>query len=370
MYLRQSVSLASGELIDRYPPGMASLLLPFVLLADVGVIETSQQTGLPLGLPETRRLNVVLLPVGLLVTALMLDVIARLGATLSGRVGPRQYTLSLAVVTAVMAMYLLLPPEFVPVLNAERVPRRLTGLVFSYEPLVNAVVAALCLALLPRHRPAAARATIVVAGLTVLAISLREPVLAYAGAFGLILLVHRAGRPSAWQIAAGAAVFLGLLVGVSAAGRDSGEVLGRAGVYDGELLRGEAEQRYDWTLDAPPPQLSPRYLWTNLWEQQPLPVVVLSALLLGTLIAVVVRRNDWRPWAYLWAVTLVSVVLHAMWVNIVVTYRYNVVLVVPVAAALASLACGPAPGWTRRARASRSDGPDAVPSVAELAPGP
>lgn len=357
VYLRQSVALASGELVERYPPGMATLLLPFVLLADLGVAPTDP-TGLPPDLAESRLLNLVMLPVSLVMTALMLDVIARLGTRLANRGGLRPFAISLAVVTAVVLAYLALPPDFVPARNVELVPRRLTGLVFSYEPMLNTVLAGLCLALLPRDRPAASRAPLVVAGLAVLAVSAREPVIALAGAFGLCLVSSRAGLPTAWRVAAGAAAFTGVLLGISAAGRGSGEVLGRGSVYDGELLREVAEQRYDWTLQAPPPQLSPRYLLTNLGEQHPLPALVLGTLLLATLVAVVLQRGDWRPWAFLWAVAVVSLAVHGMWVNIVVSYRYNTVLAVPVAAALAYLSLvlvGAFVGRARRAR-RRGDG--------------
>jgi hypothetical protein len=352
-YVLQGVGLTSGSLEERYPLGMALLLMPFVLLADAAITQPSSQTGLLVGLSETRLVNQVVMPVSLLVVALMLDVTARLATRLVGASGARHFATALVLVTVVVAGYLLLPGEFVPERNAQLVPRRLLGLVFSYEPIVNLVLAGLGVALLPRERPVAAAAPVTVAGFAVLAIMLREPTAAS----------RRAGA----VIAAAGAGFLAVALGISAAAR--GSVSGRGDVYDGELLRPLAEVRYGWDSPASPPQLSPAYLLTNLAEQSPLPLVAVGAVLVAAVVVVLGRRQDWRPWAYLLAITLGSLAVHAMWVNIVVTFRYNFVLVVPMGASVAALGVTLASSLGRGARA-RSDRPHPAPAVAELPPGP
>jgi hypothetical protein len=365
-YYVQARGLLQGQLSGSQPPGLPLLLSPLVLVSGTLAPGAGELRG-----PQaaTTLLNAVALVPFLAVSALAVDSVARAGIRLAGffkTSGLRTHALAVGLTVAVAGLYLHIPPDVVSERVTALVPRRWTGLVYSYEAFAMGAMAALAAGLV-RVRGLIGVAEIpVLAGFVGgLALLMREPLLAPVAVVATMLAVLPGCRWAAVKFAVPVAVLVLYGRAYAELGRS------RADAYRGERWREIAVERYGWSASEPPPQMSLTYLPANLSATLPAVWWLLVLVIVGGLVALASTRG--RAWtsAGAWAVivtwVLTSLVLHAMWVNAEATFRYNTALIGPAAlAAIVIALCGTrvVEGWQRKP----IDRPTDVSSVAPASP--
>lgn len=323
---RYAVDLLEGEFgAFSYLLGVPMLLAPVALV-----------TGFD-GLGQVGSANLANTFVAPVQTAIVMPMfvlcVARAACRAAGvRPSAARVVAGMAVVTGLVFAYTMVTPGYVLERNADLVPRRVLGVVYGPGPLGFAALAAatLVLARCDRHWPVVPLG--VVAGLVAL---LHERYLPTVLLFFLLVFLS---SPRRWRVVAAAAVAVVTF---------SPQLAYFRGVYGGWLFPNRnaqweagdrlamwgnvAHERFGLPADVRPPRMSLDYLPVNgadmlgaYW-----PVLVLTAAAL--LLLVWRRPNQWPVWALCGGHFAFVFLQSAMYINVIVTWRYNS-LVLPVVA--------------------------------------
>lgn len=367
-FYEMSVSLLRGrfERFD-YQLGMPALVAPASLLTSHGVDDPTLPTGRGL-LAGANLANTFLLPVfAIVVLPAFLWLVAR--AACHG-IGVRARSVHVGVGMALTAVavhaYLLRPPDYVAARNASLVPRRVLGLVFSMEPLGFVALAAGLVVLARRDRTWSPAVVGLLAGLTA---TLSERFIPTILLFVAVLFAVRAQRRLAIRAAAvGFLAFLPQLLyfRLVYGGWWFPNRAVQWGVLRPALWSQTATERFGLPEGTIPRRVSLDYVATNGTDMLDAHGAVIVLLAVSVAILLILHPRQWPLWLFCVGHIAVTGLLSAMYINIVVTWRYNTAALPAIAllviAALAAVAsrCW-SWGTSRRARAGTRPGALASP---------
>ncbi|MCP4382050.1 MAG: hypothetical protein GY798_11670 [Hyphomicrobiales bacterium] len=324
MYLRTANALVRGEYLETpYLLGLPTLLAPFSLAVDAVDDATVEHANL---------VNRVLLPPFIGIVMPVIIALTARAISISVGMGRRVGATFVGATTTVLvlAAYVWSAPAFVTARSAELVPRRILGLVFAPETISLGLAA--CLVLLVARTGSQRKATwnIWIVGLgCAFGVMVRE----YNAVLVLIAFVALATVPGGAlrTFKTGAVAILGFLP----------QFLYWFFVYDSlffpnrlvlwangarpEHWRPAVLERYGWDTERPP-QVSTEYISTNLadWWNSYSWVLLGCAVLAVTLVAL--RPAQWRLWSVCTVAIWATVLYNSAYINIVVTWRYNQIL--------------------------------------------
>jgi hypothetical protein len=321
--------------------GKVPYLLGVPVLLGAPLVAVGGRTGSELA--TGNLVNLVLLPATLalgLPAAVLLTARSALAGIARARSLPA-IGVAAAIATVLLLGYATVAPDYLSGAEADLVARRIVGLVYAPETLSLLYLTGL-LYVLARSTDSTCRWSPVAVGLaTAVAVMIREYNAVLVFGFVLALLTMPNRRRDA------------VVTGAVAAVAFLPQVLDWVLVYDSPFFpnrlvlwedSGRAgrwapivEERYGLTFEGDPPQMSWRYVSTNLPEvlgHYGLPLAV-ATVLGGVLLWA--RRSQWRLWGYCLGVVWGTVLFNSAYINIEVTYRYNAI-VVPAATVIVAAA--------------------------------
>jgi hypothetical protein len=336
--IRQTHALVHGDFgTFTYQIGLSVLLAPGAVLAETAIgVPPLRETigGAPNSVTHANLVNTLFVPIYAVVVmpAVIWGVAQAALRSVADRVTSARVAVG-AVLTAVIVVgYTWLPPDHVPARHADLVPRRLLGLVFSMEPLGMLALAGAMLLLARRDDAWHAVPAGVVAGyMAMLSERFIPTVLLFIG----LLLLMKAHRRRALIVAAVA--FLAFLP----------QLLYFRFAYGGWLFPNRETQwvsqdkaaawsehtqaRFGLAEGAEPSRMSLDYLATNGADmvQGHWPMLILLTVSLGVLCWR--RPRQWPLWSFCAGHIVIVGLMSAVYINIVVTWRYNGIVLPAVA---------------------------------------